>query len=634
MMESVSDDEAATAQKAQQRPGGAAAEPSTPSNGAGAAAAAAAPLKAQLAASAGRGPRFGASLRQLLLVLQQLPGDFWLLCAVTLFASYAYFATALQIVTFLTATVGETDATAGAMYGFYGLAASVWAAGVVPLSDVLGKSWFLVAMPLVGLAGRALMFVASSRGAGLGWPAWVVYAALLGPVAMGDGSALMLVNSAAADVVKPRGAARKVAYGLLYSFQNIGAMIAGVGLDFTTLGFHLFPGPAAALALDISQTVLLSAAAGLLLAAALAIALAVKRARRGAYRAVSLSPEAAAPDAGSDARGPAGRGARCAFATATVATGAFWRYFLLSVLCIGVKLVFRQFDMAFPTYMRRVFGPDAPVGTMYAIDPLVVIFLAPLLQVLTANFAPLRWIILGAWLTAAAPLLLIFSTPGALHLGGVVLFSVALAVGESLWSPRLNDYAADVAGPARLGVYMAASAPIMFLSKLPAGWLAGWLLARYCPSDPALGACDTLALWSVIATVTMVSSPLLLTLFYDVVYDPAVRRRWNEQHAVKRIARGKGGAPYAADDAADAETWSSGDENDSSSATTLRALSSSSHSGTGSRSSTSSRKSGAATDSGSGARSRRPRPAVTVQLDPASDRVAALVTNYASDSEA
>jgi hypothetical protein len=91
----------------------------------------------------------------------------------------------------------------------------------------------------------------------------------------------------------------------------------------------------------------------------------------------------------------------------------------------------------------------------------------------------------------------------------------------------LNDYAASVAGKSRMGIYMAATAPIMFVSKFPAGWLSGWLLARYCPSNPSAGPCDTVALWMIISIVTLVSSPLMLTLFYNIIYDPVVRSRWN-----------------------------------------------------------------------------------------------------------
>jgi MFS family permease len=485
-------------------------------------------------------PRIVGVILDVIKTLRKFSRYFWLLCIAQFFASYAYFATALQLTTFFVSTVGVSDFTASTLYGGYGIAASLWPILLGPVSDIVGIYPFLIIVPLLGCIGRVLMVVPSTSVGMAILPDWVIYIALFGLVALCDGSLYVLFTSMATRLLKAHGSQRKIGFGILYSFQNLGAMIAGFGLDFI-VAITSSKGPAAAVLrlVNVSQVILIAAACGMFLTTVFTLFLCNARAPSSSPppRVVSIDLDKSdAEEGGGSEDDESGSSqqqrpwrARCYYTIGTLGTCSFWRFFLFCIFCVGIKMIFRQLDMTFPTYMRRTFGPDAPVGTMYAIDPMLIIVLSPLVQAFTADFSPMRWITLGAWITGFSAMILAFATPGLLDLGGVILFGIVLALGESLWSPLLNDYAASVAGKSRMGIYMAATAPIMFVSKFPAGWLSGWLLARYCPSNPSNGPCDALALWMIISIVTLVSSPLMLTLFYNIIYDPVVRRRWNHE---------------------------------------------------------------------------------------------------------
>jgi POT family proton-dependent oligopeptide transporter len=493
-------------------------------------------------------------LRHVFRTFRHFPKAFWLLCVCYMFTSYAYFAMALQMTTFYVQTLHQEDTVAATLYGAYGFMAAVWTTLMGPLGDILSTKGVFVISILLGLIGRVFAWFVSTGDRFLVGtsilPTWTIYVSILTFVALGDGAVATLANTLLGKLVKPRGDQRKVAFGVLYSFQNVGAMLAGFGLDITTL--IVSQSNTASALMDTSQWVILTTAVCMLVAVIFALTIPspdqtpVIPMYQTVYEAIengTIEKEKnplTLPDAdetASDELMKQGKCARCGHTMATLATCSFWRFAAFSLCCVGVKMVFRQLDMTFPIYMKRVFGPDAPVGSMYAIDPLLIIILAPLAQVLTANLSPMHWIILGTWITAFSPLFLAFSTPSMLHLYGVVLFGIMLAVGESLWSPRLNDYAVEVAGKARMGIYLAATAPIMFVSKFPAGWLSGWLIARYCPSDPTHGSCDTVALWGIISLVTLASSPLLLTLLRSFIYEPRVRQQWEKARVSKHLKK-------------------------------------------------------------------------------------------------
>jgi amino acid transporter len=60
----------------------------------------------------------------------------------------------------------------------------------------------------------------------------------------------------------------------------------------------------------------------------------------------------------------------------------FWKFMVLMLLLVGVRMVFIHMDMTFPKYMLRTHGEDVLYGSILSINPFLIMFLVPL-------FAPL-----------------------------------------------------------------------------------------------------------------------------------------------------------------------------------------------------------------------------------------------------
>ncbi len=172
-------------------------------------------------------------------------------------------------------------------------------------------------------------------------------------------------------------------------------------------------------------------------------------------------------------------------------------------------MIFRHLDATLPKYMVREFGDSVPKGTIYSINPLLIMILVPIIQAATSKTDPLLMIHHGCYISAASVFFLVFST----SIEACVLFVIVLSIGEAIWSPRLYDYTCSIAKEGREGTYMALSSAPLFLAKLPVGMMSGYLLQKYCPEE---GERNSKLMWLIIA-LTTASSPILLTLMWGYV---------------------------------------------------------------------------------------------------------------------
>jgi hypothetical protein len=159
--------------------------------------------------------------------------------------------------------------------------------------------------------------------------------------------------------------------------------------------------------------------------------------------------------------------------------------------------------------MIREFGEDVPKGTIYSINPALIIILVPLVQAATTKVDPLTMIHYGTYVSAASVFFLVLST----SVGACVAFVTVLSIGEAIWSPRLYDYTMSVCREGREGTYMALSSAPLFLAKLPVGFLSGYLLQKYCPEE---GERNSQMMWLIIGLLTA-SSPITLTLLWGYI---------------------------------------------------------------------------------------------------------------------
>ena len=190
-------------------------------------------------------------------------------------------------------------------------------------------------------------------------------------------------------------------------------------------------------------------------------------------------------------------------------TRTFWQYLVVCVVTINVRMIFRHLDATLPKFMMREFGEGVAKGSIYAINPALIILLVPLITAATSSVDPLVMIHYGTYVSAASVFFLAFST----SMWACVMFVITLSVGEAIWSPRLYEYTISVATEGREGTYVALSSAPLFLVKLPVGMMSGYLLQKYCPEE---GPRDSQKMWLIIGCVTALS-PVLMTLLWKFI---------------------------------------------------------------------------------------------------------------------
>lgn len=119
------------------------------------------------------------------------------------------------------------------------------------------------------------------------------------------------------------------------------------------------------------------------------------------------------------------------------------QYITLAVFLLNLRQTFRVLDSVLPKYMLRSIGCEAPIGTVYGINPAIILLLVPLVTALTTTVSHFDMIWAGSWVSASSPFwVFAWASPA---LAGDIAFVVQLSLGEALWSPRWYDYTMDVA---------------------------------------------------------------------------------------------------------------------------------------------------------------------------------------------
>jgi hypothetical protein len=211
----------------------------------------------------------------------------------------------------------------------------------------------------------------------------------------------------------------------------------------------------------------------------------------------------------------------------------FYRLLGFLVLIAFLKLIFKQMDYAYPTFMIREVGKGVPLGRLSGINNLAIILLVPVVGALTQRFRAYSMVIFGGSICALSVFIMTLPLSwfnglangllgrclghGYLGLSGPVhpyyvmifLFIIVLSLGESFYSPRVYEYAAAIAPKGQEASYSALSYIPFILPKLMVGTISGFLLAKYCPAE---GPRRPELMWLVIALLTTVA-PIGLIAF-------------------------------------------------------------------------------------------------------------------------
>ena len=176
---------------------------------------------------------------------------------------------------------------------------------------------------------------------------------------------------------------------------------------------------------------------------------------------------------------------------------AFWRFMLLLALLSLVRMMFQHMNFTWPKYVTREQGDAFPMGTVWAINSVLILVLVPVGAIVTRNRRPFDVLLVGAFISSMSPFVLCFGSSMPFQLGMIL----TLTIGEALWSPRLYEYNVSVAPRGREATYVGLASLPYFLAKFLVGPTSGYLLSAYCP---ATGPRQPAVMWAIIGLTTMV----------------------------------------------------------------------------------------------------------------------------------
>jgi MFS family permease len=454
--------------------------------------------------------------------LRDAPREYWLVLATKAVAITAYGVMNSTLVLYLSADLGFDDKQAGLIIAMWSALLSLATVFVGSFVDVIGVRRAVLTGLTVCLFARGLMTFASN--------AMVVITLGILPLAFGE--ALLTPVMVAAVKQYTRTEQRTLAFALFYTMMNLGFATAGLMFDalrvnFGEHGHVLLP----VLHIELSTYRLLFFCSWLLTLPALALV----------YFGLRDGPQSPVARSPSDKRDVPEVHETLTILTQTRQrfsaawrTPGFFRYLLLLSLMVGVRLVFYHMYYTFPKYALRELGEGAPIGRLFGVlNAVIVIILTPVVGLLTQGRNTYSIMILGTLLSAGAIFILaippeLFSGLATTKMGHLIAEAwlglsapatpiyfailcsvIILSVGETLWSPRLYEYSAEVAPKGQEATYMSMSILPLFVAKLGAGAMSGWLLDAYCPAS---GPRDSATLWLIVGCMAALT-PLGLGLF-------------------------------------------------------------------------------------------------------------------------
>lgn len=422
-------------------------------------------------------------------MLRNAPRELWLIYALKFLTSYAYFSLSIVLTMYLTDEFGLSDTAAGWAYGAYGVMSTFFGLLCGWFIDYLGVRASLLVGALVGAASRFVMALTTSRYAAI----LMLYTFL--PFAECLGIPIMTIGIKRYTNANNR----TFAFSLFYSMMNLAALCAGPLVDLFRGFFR--DGVTIHLALlghDIRLTGLrLIILSGAVTTAAVCIVVFI------GIREIHVD------DTGNLSSFTPNRESPMQQTMAVLREPAFWRLTVFTLLLVGVRLVFRHLDATMPKYLVRQFGPNAPFGMIYAINPFLIIILVPMIGLVTRHIDSFSMILSGSFVAAASPFWLCMKQSYV----SVVLFMVTLSLGEAVYSPRVYEYTMEVSAHGSEGLYSSLSSAPLFSVKLLVGGMSGWLLTAFMPAN---GPHHGNILWGIVG-ITSLTSPILMCILREYI---------------------------------------------------------------------------------------------------------------------
>eukprot|EP00531_Pseudo-nitzschia_arenysensis_P001691 CAMPEP_0116142860 /NCGR_PEP_ID=MMETSP0329-20121206/15134_1 /TAXON_ID=697910 /ORGANISM="Pseudo-nitzschia arenysensis, Strain B593" /LENGTH=527 /DNA_ID=CAMNT_0003638125 /DNA_START=162 /DNA_END=1742 /DNA_ORIENTATION=+ len=461
--------------------------------------------------------------------LKNSPPELYKVYALKFLDSYSYFSFSIIFTLFLSDEFGYSDIQAGTIYGAWGAMITVYGFCTGFLVDNFGVSKSLKLGYGLSLLARCGIFWTTSR--------TMLLVHIYGTLPMGSCLGIPVLMTGIRRYTHEQN--RGFAFGIFYVVMNVAALISGPVVDILTIWYKGGDEDAGDDTVQMEDSGIkpwsLSSYRAIILsgivsnAIACLISFTVREikvedpAKNKADNNNTIDEDETNGHPTDDSQSPRASDGVSVFKPKTGTpwkilseiwkSPSFRRYLLVVLIMLNVRQIFRHLDATWPKYMVREFGPDVPKGTLYSINPILIIVLVPIVSAVTAHIDPLVMIHVGSYVSAASVFFLAVSTT----IWSSCVFMVLLSVGEAIWSPRLNDYTVSVSEEGREGTYMALSSAPLFLAKLPVGILSGVLLQKYCPETLEEGEeRHSRMMWLIVGLLTA-TSPVFLTCCWGYV---------------------------------------------------------------------------------------------------------------------
>jgi MFS family permease len=395
-------------------------------------------------------------------VLKDCPREYWVIQAVNLLDSFAYFAFLNIAVVFLSENLGLSDVRAGYVFTVFTTTVTLMLFFSGFITDSLGirKAMYLaMGLLLISRGGIALcgFFPSFPHRTALIWPLFL----LLAP-----GTAMVQTVFQAAVRRYTSERARGAGFSMWYLVMNIGAALGGFAIDFVRL------------TLKANNTWIVNIG---VVGAVLCTFLTLLFIRN------ELQIFAPGEKSESEPKKPVERKLPWQILREVVTQSAFWRFIVLVSCVIGVRAVFLYIALLSPKYWLRVIGENAPMGLFQAINPILIVVGLIIFIPLANKFNIYKMLVFGGFISALSVFALVLpwrwfsSDIVSGYTAMTVLSLVILSIGEIIWSPKLQEYTAAVAPAGQEGSYLGMSLMPYFFAKTFISLLSGHMLLRFCP---------------------------------------------------------------------------------------------------------------------------------------------------------
>ena len=386
----------------------------------------------------------------------------WLYFLMVFLFSTANFMVTMSLTIYLHSIFGMEDTAAGNNYAIWGLVIFVLSFPAGLIIDTLPMRFSLMFGSFM-LAFSTVLFALSPFD-------WLTLGVLFAPMALGHaflGQLFPIVLDRYFEKGDPNST---VAFAIGYAVMNLGAVIAGWATDACLMlgdynGYHLLFTISAQLALILFYL-------------------------STCYR--YPEPRRVADPAQSIKLGPGlsrtrvwwlefKTGIKSSWATmrGVVKQKLFWQLTIFNAFLTPVRSMFIILNSFFPNYMHRVY-PNYPYGTVLSINPILIIFLTPLMSKLTSRYLnSYGWIALGSLISSLSTIWLwLWPSESPIPL---IAFVISFTVGESISSARVGQYTVQNSPEDQKGVYGALIVLPASIGHALAGMFSGNMLSEFCP---------------------------------------------------------------------------------------------------------------------------------------------------------